>query len=93
MDQVSADMPLEHIPRAGPAPPNKTPARDVQHETAFHTIYRDEFSHPMSTVEAMLANQTRPYRFRVQARVKGIVPQSGDALARKWCAKCKRRRV
>lgn len=87
------DAPPELIAKAEPAQQSKGPARTVQLEEAFHTVYRDEFSHPLSTVEGMLANQTRPNRFRVQARVRSVVPQSGDALARKWCAKCRRRWV
>lgn len=69
------------------------PVPEMQYETRFHTVHTDAISHPRSTIEAMLANQTRPNRFRVHARVKAIIAQSGDHLARKWCRKCQRRYV
>lgn len=67
--------------------------RPVQLEDQFHTMHRDEFSHPISTVADVIANKTTPNRFRLHARVKAIIPQAGDTMARKWCVKCRRRCV
>lgn len=75
------DAPLAPAPapEAPAAAGRSAPAAPLS--TFLYTTHTDPISHPVSSMSEVLQNRTVPNKFRLRARVKGVVPRVGKAIS------------